>query len=112
MSHDFASGIGLGWNVGIESGSEPSPDGGRSTLTTAIYTLAAGFPASDRVGFFVEAFGDVPLSADGDPAHLLDGGVTYLVRPNLQLDAAVGAGISDAAPDWFAAVGFSVRLPR
>ena len=112
VSHDFASGVGLGWNIGIESGSEPSDDGGRTTLTTAIYTLAAGFPASDRWGVFVEAFGDVPLSAEGDPAHLLDAGVTWLVRPSLQLDAAAGAGISDAAPDWFAAVGLSVRLPR
>lgn len=112
VSHDLASGIGLGYNAGVETASEPAPDGGHTTLTSAIYTLAAGFPAGDRAGIFVELFGDVPMSAEGGPAHSFDSGVTYLLRPNLQLDLAAGVGLSDDAPDWFAGVGVSMRLPR
>jgi len=109
VSHDLAGGIGLGWNVGIETASEPAASG-RTTRSTAIYTLAAGFPAAERWGLFVELFGEVPMSAEGGPAHSADGGATYLLRPNLQLDLAAGVGLSDAAPDWFAGVGLSVRL--
>jgi hypothetical protein len=111
-SHDLEGGIGLGYNVGVETESSDTDGGGRSTLATAIYTLSAGFPAGERLGLFVEAFGEIGLSADGPPANSLDAGVTYLLRPNLQLDAAVGVGISDAAADWFAGVGISFRLPR
>lgn len=112
VSHDLAGDVGLGYNIGARTESSPTADGDHTTLASAIYTLAAGFPAGDRWGPFVEAFGEVPLSAEGGPAHLLDGGATYLLRPNLQLDAAAGFGISDAAPDWFAGVGVSFRLPR
>jgi hypothetical protein len=111
VSHDLEGGIGLGYNVGVET--ESSDEGrGHSTLATAIYTLSAGIPAGERLGFFIEAFGEIGLSADGPPAHSLDTGVTYLLRPNLQLDAAAGVGVSEAAGDWFAGIGVSVRLPR
>jgi hypothetical protein len=112
VSHDLAGGIGLGWNIGVETASGPAVDRGRTTLSTAIYTLAAGFPAGEKMGVFAELFGEVPMSAPGDPAHLVDAGVTYLLRPHLQLDVAGGVGLSDDAPDWFAGVGVSVRLPR
>ena len=112
VSHDLPSGIGIGYNAGVEAASEPASDGGHTTLTTAIYTLAAGFPAGDDWGLFVEVFGEVPMSADGGPVHLLDAGVTYLVRPHVQLDLAAGVGLSDDAPDWFAGMGVSLRFPR
>jgi len=72
----------------------------------------SGFPAGDYWGLFVEVFGEVPMSADGGPVHLLDAGVTYLVRPHVQLDLAAGVGLSDDAPDWFAGMGVSLRFPR
>jgi hypothetical protein len=112
VSHDFSSGIGLGWNVGVETATEETDGGAHTTLSTAVYTLAAGFPAGERWGLFAEVFGDIPMSAEGGPAHTLDGGATYLLRPNLQLDAAAGVGLSDDAPDWFAGVGVSMRWPR
>ena len=57
-------------------------------------------------------FGDFPAS-DPEPAtHSVDGGLTYLPHPRVQLDLAVGAGIDDDAPDWFAGVGVSFRVPR
>jgi len=112
VSHDLAGDIGLGWNVGVETSSAPDESGEHPTLATAIYTISAGFPAGERAGWFVEAFGEIGLSAPGGPANLVDAGLTYLVRPNLQLDVAAGAGLSEAATDWFAGVGISVRLPR
>jgi hypothetical protein len=112
VSHDLEGGIGLGYNVGVETASSDTEGGDHSTLATAIYTISAGIPAGERLGFFVEAFGEIGLSADGPPANSLDAGATYLLRPDLQLDAAAGVGISDAAPDWFAGVGVSFRLPR
>ena len=105
VSHDLAGGIGLGYNAGVETASEPARDGGHTTLATGIYTLAAGFPAGERAGCFVEVFGDVPLSAEGGPAHLFDAGVTYLLRPQPAARRRGGLGPRRRAPDWFAASG-------
>jgi hypothetical protein len=38
-------------------------------------------------------------------------GATYLLKPNLQLDAHGGFGVTDAAPDYFLGAGISARIP-
>ena len=86
-------------------------DGERDTLSNAFYTVALGFGLNDRLSAFVELYGDIPASASGGPANSFDGGFTYLVRDNLQLDLAGGVGVSDAADDWFVGLGLSLRLP-
>jgi hypothetical protein len=40
------------------------------------------------------------------------GGFTFLVNDDLQLDVSAGAGLNDAAPDFFVAAGVAWRLPR
>jgi hypothetical protein len=64
-----------------------------------------------RLSCFVEFFGDIPTGSDERPANSFDGGLTFLMADNLQLDASSGAGLSDGADDWFLAVGLSVRFP-
>ncbi|MBI2071420.1 MAG: transporter [Gemmatimonadetes bacterium] len=59
---------------------------------------------------FAETFGSLP-AGDGDAGHHVDGGFTFLVRDNLQLDLSFGRGIAGAS-DWFVGAGVSVRLPR
>ncbi len=112
FAHTLSERLSLGYNVGIGWESGPGGDGGTTTLSSYLYTVALGIGLSDRVGAFVELFGDVPASAPGGPANSFDGGFTFLVRDNLQFDVAAGAGLSDAADDWFAGVGISVRWPR
>jgi hypothetical protein len=101
--HTLSERVDLGYNLGAawESG-----------LSRLAYTAAVGFDVSSTVGMYVEVFGDGAGSAGGSPAHSLDGGATWLVRDNLQLDAAGGLGLSDAADEWFVGLGVSARLPH
>ncbi len=110
FGHTLPKGFSLGYNAGVAWATEPDAGGGRSTESRFEYTAALGYDFTDRWGAFVEVFGDVGLSDSGDPAHSFDGGVTYLVRENLQLDAAVGVGLTDEAPDWFVTAGVSYRF--
>ncbi|WP_207431458.1 transporter [Sabulibacter ruber] len=65
---------------------------------------------SQKFMLFAEFFGDKPK---GSPAeNQIDGGIQFMVLPNLQLDAVVGTGVSSHAPEMFAGGGISVRLPR
>ena len=67
---------------------------------------------SERAGLFVEVFGDIPFNATGGPRNSFDGGLTFLIRDNLQIDGAAGVGLSDSADDWSVGLGITVRLPR
>ncbi len=102
--------LSLGYNVGAAWATEEDGLGDRHTLSVVEWTVALGIAGGERLGFFVELFGEAGLSASGPPSHSFDGGATYLLRDNVQLDAAVGVGLSDAADDWFALVGVSFRL--
>ena len=43
----------------------------------------------------------------GRPEHYIDGGFTYLLNNDTQLDIRAGQGLNPSADDFFAGVGFS-----
>jgi hypothetical protein len=112
LAHELPGGFGLGYNVGATWTTETDQTGAESLRTDAIYTVTLGRSLAERLGAFVEGFGVWGLSAGRDSWHALDAGLTYALRPNLQLDVAAGLGLSDAAENWFVGGGISVRLPR
>ncbi len=117
FSHTLSERLSLGYNAGVSwdetvrlIGMPSVPDA--ELESRFLWTAVLGIGATERVGFFIEAFGDTGLSDDGPSETALDGGVTFLVRPNVQLDVFVGTGLSNAAPDWLAGAGVSFRLPE
>lgn len=46
-----------------------------------------------------------------DPVSL-DGGLTFGIRDNVQLDISAGVGLNRAADDWFVGAGVAIRVPR
>ncbi len=85
-----------------------SDDVERFLQTSASISLAMSL--SDRLGFYVEYFGFYPGGMDTDDAHNINGGFTYLISNDFQLDMRLGAGLNDQADDIVAGVGFSVRI--
>ena len=43
-------------------------------------------------------------------AHNIDGGFTYLLRDNIMIDISGGIGLTNNAPNYYTAIGFSFRL--
>jgi hypothetical protein len=69
-----------------------------------------GYKLTEKWGAYIEYFGFVPASDDGPNASFFDGGFTYLVTNDLQLDARAGVGVFNAdSPDYFTGVGVSWR---
>lgn len=113
FAHDLPAGVALGYNLGMAWSTAPGV--ADETSSRLEYTATLGFGLSDRLGAFVELFGDAPVDApagDAGPAHAADAGLTLLVSPRLQLDLAAGAGLTDEAPDRFLTAGLSLRWPR
>lgn len=112
LAHELGEVVSVGYNVGVAWLSERSEARESRTFSQGLYTLSLGFALGRRVGAFAEAFGTVPLSDESFAAHLVDGGFTLLVLPNLQLDLSAGVGLDSDADDWFVGAGASLRLPR
>lgn len=72
---------------------------------------ALGISLTDCVGAYVEYFGLYPSSADTERTqHFFDGGFTFLVNNNFQLDIRGGVGLNEAADDYFVGAGSSFRF--
>lgn len=86
----------------------PTEDGHR--FVQAGSSLTGALALSDEIGAYVEYFGEYPASDGQDAAHYINGGFTYLVNNDLQLDIRAGAGLNEEADDFFFGVGFSWRF--
>lgn len=71
--------------------------------------VSLGYTLTERVGSFLEVFGFAPGGLDGPNRHFANGGLTYLVNGDLQLDIRAGTGVNGAANDYFAGAGVSRR---
>ena len=70
-----------------------------------------GYSLADRLGAYTEWFMLTPAgSIAARTQHYLDGGFTYSVTNNLQLDIRAGLGLSDASDDYFVGSGLVVRF--
>ena len=72
-------------------------------------TLALGYALTDRVGAYVEYFGVYPVLKDGPSENYVNGGTTFLIDQNFQLDARVGYGLNGLEDDFFVGFGSGVR---
>jgi len=103
FSQDFSKRFSLGYNIGaVWNGLTAKP--------AAKYSVALAFGLIEKLGSFVEIYGYFPQDELG--INIFDFGLTYLIRPNLQLDASAGFGLSEVSPDYFVNAGVSWRIPR
>jgi hypothetical protein len=73
-----------------------------------LYTSAVGISLNDELSAFVELYGNI--SSPFTPVHNFDGGFTYLLSDNIQLDISGGKGISGIDLFWFISTGVSLRI--
>ena len=73
-------------------------------------SISLGAVLTDRLSGFIEYFGIYPNTKNSDCAHSVDGGFTYLLTDNVQLDISTGVGLNEEAPDFFVGAGIAVRF--
>ena len=73
-------------------------------------SLSGALALTDVVGSYLELFAFAPDVAGAPRPTYLNGGLTWLLNPDLQLDARVGIGIADAPDSRFVGVGLSRRF--
>lgn len=101
MQHTLMDKVNLSYNLGAEWD-------GEFAEPTFIYTLTGGFSIAEDTGFYIEVYGFAPQYEEAD--HRFDTGFTQLLSDNFMIDISGGVGITENAPDYFAALGFSFRI--
>jgi len=105
MAWDLSERFSLASNLNYAYASE---DGDRFHQFSG--SLVLEYQLTERWGTYIEYFGFVPESDNGPNESFFDGGLTYLVNDNLQLDASAGVGVFNGrSPDYFTGFGVSWR---
>jgi hypothetical protein len=86
------------------------PDDAAGRYAQLLYLTSLGYSLTDRLFVFGESFGLIDTSGDRDHLIQLDWGAAYLLADDYQLDVFGQHGITDAAPTFQIAAGFSARL--
>lgn len=92
-------------------GLEPVVTSKHSYLLLA-QSLTVNYALTPKLVSYTEWFAFFPHSAMGPdigPEHYLDGGFSYKVTPDSQLDIRAGVGLNQRATDFFAGSGFAIR---
>ena len=101
MQHTLSERLSLSYNLGSEwDGVTPE--------ASFIYTLTTGYAVTEKIGSYLELFGFAPQKQIAN--HALDGGITYLITNDFMLDLSSGVGLTELAPDFYCAFGFSFRM--
>jgi len=102
FNHTLNEKSSIAYNLGAQWGDD-SPE------IAYIYTLAYGYALTDKLGAYVEVYGDFP--EDTRANHFWDAGLTYAVAPLVQLDATIGQSIT-AGQDILLSAGISFRIDK
>jgi hypothetical protein len=94
-------------NIGLASTSLGKGDSRRAFQAEPSVSLSASI--SERANVFFEYYAAFIDRGVGDE-HSIDGGFSWLIGDNLQLDVSAGAGLNDAAPDFFVSAGAAWRF--
>ena len=74
-------------------------------------SLIGFFSATDKLTLWYEWYVLARTnSATKLPQHFMDGGLLYLLTPNIQLDLRAGFGLNDSSTDFFTGAGLSFRF--
>ncbi|MBK0403830.1 transporter [Adhaeribacter sp. BT258] len=101
--------LSLNYNVGVEWEENFNTKTGENYKRFGLYTLGLGYKITETFQIFGEAFGELHQN---DMQQSFDAGLAYKLKPNFQLDAYGGVGLSEEAPDYFVSAGVSYRLPK
>lgn len=104
---DFAADWSLNPNIGLAR----YEDGAGQLFSTGLFAATLGYNMSKTLNVFLDGALQTPESKGGKTMTIYDGGVVYLMTPDVQLDFSVGIrGRGDTPPNHFIGAGISVRF--
>ncbi len=107
LAWDLTESLALGSNVGYTSLAA-----GDNRFGEISASLSIGIGLTDKIGAYAEYFAFYPDLDGAENTSYVNGGVTYGIKNNFQLDARYGIGMNDYDTDNFLGFGVVYRWPR
>lgn len=83
---------------------------GFSGETVWMYAICLDFQLTKKIGFFIENYAYIP---DESPQEIgLDTGITYLIRPKIQIDINAGISQLNTGKLYFIGTGLTFRIDK
>lgn len=107
-----------GWDVipdritlGGSSQANAAVDDANQSYVQLAQSLTVGYTLTSKLGAYTEVFALFPHGATMGvgPEYYFDGGFTYKVTNDFQLDIRAGVGLNRQATDYFTGAGFAYR---
>lgn len=109
LAADFE--LGHDWSLGTNFGILVDRDEQGETFAAGLATASLSHPLTERLRAYAEFALSGSATRPLTDSVILDGGFTYLLNPDTQLDLAVGTDLSGrSSPDLFWTVGLSRRF--
>jgi hypothetical protein len=99
------------WSLAGSTGfNADTDDTTADTYTLFSQSLSLGHSFTEQVGGYAEWYTLPPIDADtNETESYFNGGFTVLLNDNVQWDIRAGVGLNEAADDFFAGSGISIR---
>lgn len=106
--------LGEGWGLGLMTeldvvNGEGEGEGTGHTVHL-VNSITLSRDLTESLGMYVEFFSEIPTENSAAWIGTVDVGFTFALTENIQLDAGVNVGVTDAADDLNPFLGFSVRF--
>lgn len=103
--------LGSGWGLGMMGEIDIlRRERGGGYAANFVASAALGVDVTERLGLFAELYAERSAEDGSETAVTVGGGVTYALTRDVQLDAAVNIGATDAADDLNLLAGLTQRF--
>jgi len=104
FNHNVNSKFALQYNVGVSWNETDQKKDNKQWM----YSLSPIYKATDNLHLFVEEYAFLRNGTSAE--HYFDGGLSYFVNKDFEVDFSAGAGLSDISSSYFLELGFAYRV--
>jgi hypothetical protein len=101
---------GFATTVGIQSSYAQDLSGRGARFVSFVPSVALTTQTNPRTQFYAEAFGQTRTRPDGGTLFGINGGIQYLLAPQLEIDAELGQTVTDLVRGHYLGVGLGLRF--
>lgn len=107
----FAISLSDKWDVGMQTEFDLNKNEDASGYNVGfVNTVSFGYEINNKLSTYFELFTETTTERSSDFVATFDTGLKYLLTENVQLDAGINIGLTEAADDLQPFVGLSVRF--
>ena len=109
-SHNVSSTFSVSGTIGLTSTPGTRLNGTNARYAAWLPSLAATEQFGARAQVYLEASDATRIRPDGGSQFALDGGLQYLLSPQIEVDVETGRTVTDIARSRFIGFGFALRF--